>query len=291
MRVTTNMIFENAQGRIAVARQRVQEASDQVSTGKRVVHPGDGAGAAGLMTVALERLEIIERASSRASSEAQLVDGTLQGVSSLLARARELTVQLGNDTYSTAERAGGAQEIRDISSQLVQLMNTSVAGRYVFGGNVDRTPPFDATGAYSGDTAVRQVEVAPGLLANASVRADQMMKGVGGGVDVFAALASLANSLSANDGAAVRASLSSIEAAGDQVATSLTQVGGFLNAFESSRTVGEVAQQSLREMLANETEIDPFEAISKLSQAQHGLEAALSVSAKSFSTSLLDFLR
>ena len=43
-------------------------------------------------------------------------------------------------------------------------MNTQEAGRYLFGGNIDRTPPFDAAGTYAGDTGVRQVEVAPGLL-------------------------------------------------------------------------------------------------------------------------------
>lgn len=183
MRVTNQMTFDAGMRQVAIARERAQEAAERASTGKRVVHPGDSPASAGLIvanTVALERYQTIDKAVSRATSEAELVDGTLQNVSSLLARARQLAVQLGSDSYSVNERAGGAQEIQDISDQIVQLMNTSIAGRYIFGGNVDRTPPFDAAGTYTGDTAVRQVEVAPGLLENSSVRADQMLKGVGG---------------------------------------------------------------------------------------------------------------
>lgn len=288
------MTFEAGMRQVAIARERAQEAAERASTGKRVVHPGDSPASAGLIvanTVALERYQTIDKAVSRASSEAELVDGTLQNVSSLLARARQLAVQLGSDSYSANERASGAQEIRDISSQMVQLMNTSIAGRYIFGGNVDRTPPFDAVGNYTGDTAIRQVEVAPGLLENSSVRADQMLKGVGGGVDVFATLATLTTALTSDDGAAIRGSLANIELSGDQVSSALTQVGGFMNAFNSARSIGDVARQSLTQVLASESEVDMFEAFSNLTQTQQALEATLSVTAKSFNLGLMDYLR
>ena len=151
-------------------------------------HPGEDPAAAGVIVshrMALERFDTIDQTIARAAEEAEVADGALQEVSTLIARARELAVQLGNDTYSNIERAGGAHEIGAIIGQITQLMNTQVAGRYIFGGNIDRTPPFDALGNYSGDTNIRQVEVAPGLMQNQSVRADQALKGAGGGVDVY----------------------------------------------------------------------------------------------------------
>ena len=186
MRVTNQMIFDASRLQTASARERLIDAQEKVTTGQRVVHPGDDPGAAGAIiahTISLQRFDTINQGIGRATDESQLADGALQNVSTLIARARELAIQLGNGTYSASERLGGAQEIRDISGQIVTLMNTQEGGRYLFGGNVDRTPPFDPAGDYSGDAGVRQVEVAPGLLQNASVRTDIAVKGVGGGVD------------------------------------------------------------------------------------------------------------
>ena len=41
MRVTDKMIFQNAAANAAKSRDRAQTALEQVSTGMRVVHPGD----------------------------------------------------------------------------------------------------------------------------------------------------------------------------------------------------------------------------------------------------------
>ena len=293
MRVTNSMIYEAARSQTASARDRAFEAQQQVVTGVRVVHPGDDPVAAGIMVsykMSIDRLGTIDKAVTSATSELQVADGTLQGVSDLLARARELTVQLGNDTFSASERANGATEIRGISAQIAQLMNTQVAGRYIFGGNSDRTPPFDSAGAYLGDSATRQIEVAPGLLENSSIRADQALKGVGGGVDVFAALSTIATALSNNDGLAVRASIANLTTGGDQVASALTQAGVMMDGFQGAQTAGAVAKDSATKVLASETEVDVFEAATQMAAAQHSLEATLAATAKGFEMSLLKFL-
>lgn len=296
MRITNQMMYQNAQAQTMAARDRVVQAQNQVTTGLRVVHPGDDPAAAGLMVsqnAAVQRLDIIDKSISTASSEVQVADGALQSVSTLLARAQELAVQLGNDTYGTSERAGGAAEITDIKSQVSRLMNTQVAGRYIFGGNVDNAPPFDAAGTYSGDTTVRQVEIAPGLLGNSSVRADQAVKGVGltGGVDVFAVLTALATALSSNDGTGIRGAVAAISQSTDQVASALTSTGTMLSAFQSAQEIGTVAKDAAQKVLSASSEADIFQATSNLSLAQQSLEASLAVTGKSFSLSLLDYLK
>ena len=294
MRVTNQMLFEAQGQQIAAAREKMLEAQTRMTTGVRVNHPGDDPAAAGVIVshrMALERFDIIDQTIARAAEEAEVADGALQGVSTLIARARELAVQLGNDSYSNIERDGGALEISAIFGQMTQLMNTQVAGRYVFGGNIDRTPPFSALGAYAGDTNIRQVEVAPGLVQNQSVRADQALKGVGGGVDVFATLTTLSTAMAANDGAGIRGTLAALESSVDQIASALTQTGGILEGFSSARNIGGVAKLSAQTLLTAASEVDVFEAASALTRAQTSLEASLSVAAKSFNRSLLDFLR
>jgi flagellar hook-associated protein 3 FlgL len=293
MRVTERMIFEAAQVQIASSRDRLQEAQAQVSTGQRVVQPGDDPAAAGLIvsyTMAVQRHDTINQTAARATEEAQVADGTLQNVSTLMQRAHELAVQLGNDTYSATDRAAGALEIKSISDQIVALMNTQVAGRYLFGGNVDRSPPFDVAGNYSGDTAIRQLEVAPGLLQNSSIRADQALKGVGGGVDVFASLSTLSAALVANDGVAVRGAVGNVVSSGDQIAQALTHVGTILDSFMTAQSIGGVAKDSAQKLLSAESDADIFAATSQLTLAQQSLQASLVVSAKSFGISLLNYL-
>src|SRR5215831_12916324 len=163
MRVTDKMIFENAAANAAKSRDRAQSAMEQVSTGMRVVHPGDDPTVAAMMVrgqQTVDRMSAISQNASRAGSEMDAADSALQSLSDVLARARELAVQMGNDSYSAADRQGAASEVDGLIQQAVTLMNTNVDGRYIFGGNKDQTPPFDATGNYNGDTAVRQVEVA-----------------------------------------------------------------------------------------------------------------------------------
>ena len=294
MRVTNRMTFDQAQSQMMAARDRALQAQQQVTTGMRVDHPGDDPAAAGVMVsqgIAIQRLDTIDKTTSSAQGEVQTADGALQSVSTLLARAQQLAVQLGNDTYSAAERSAGAQEIDSISSQITQLMNTQVAGRYIFGGTKDNAPPFDSSGNYNGDANVRQIEIAPGLLQAASVRADVAMKGVGGGVDVFGALSALSTALNNNDGTAIRSSIDGVSRSTDQVAAALTSTGGILSAFDSAQQIGSVAKDSAQKVLSAQSEADIFEATSNLTLAQQSLQAALQVTAQSFGVSLLDYLK
>lgn len=293
MRVTNNQIFEVAKQQTAATREKLVEWQQKVATGVRVTHPGDDPAAAGLIVshrIAIGRLDTIDTSVARATDESQMADTALVGVSTLLAQARSLAVQLGNDTYSASDRAGAAQEIAGISAQIVQAMNTQVAGRYIFGGNVDRSSPFDASGNYLGDTAVRQIEVAPGLLQNASVRADVALKGAGGGVDVFAVLSSLATALNNNDSAGIRGSLTGLDGATDQIADAITQNGTILSGFESARSIGGAAKDAATKDLSSASEVDMFDAASQLAKAQQALEASLAVTSRSFTFSLLDFM-
>ena len=294
MRVTNRMTFDQAQAQMMAARDRALQAQQQVTTGMRVDHPGDDPAAAGVMVsqgIAIQRLDSIDKTTSSAQGEVQTADGALQNVSTLLARAQQLAVQLGSDTYSAAERSAGANEINSISSQIVQLMNTQVAGRYIFGGTKDSAPPFDASGNYQGDANVRQIEVAPGLLQASSIRADVAMKGVGGGVDVFGALAAVSTALSSNDGAGVRSAIGALGTSTDQVSAALTSTGGILSAFDSAQQIGSVAKDSAQKVLSAQSEADIFEATSNLTMAQQSLQASLAVTAQSFGVSLLDYLK
>jgi flagellar hook-associated protein 3 FlgL len=293
MRVTDRMMFDAASLNAARSRDRAQAAMEEVSTGMRVVHPGDDPAVAAAMVrgkQVVDRLDAITQNAGRAGDEVDAADNALQGLGNVLSRARELTVQMGNDTYSAADRAGAAIEIDALTRQAVTLMNRDVNGRYIFGGDQDRSPPFDATGNYTGDTAVRQVEVAPGVLEDASVRADVAVKGVGGGVDLFATLQALSTALSTNNGNSVRASLTSIDAATTQVTNALAKVGSMGDSFATAQTLATTTRDATIKSVASQSEADVFQSSSELALANQALNATLTAAAQSFHFSLVDKL-
>ncbi|HET6150508.1 MAG TPA: flagellar hook-associated protein FlgL [Polyangia bacterium] len=293
MRVTDRMMFDTATLNAAKSRDRAQAAMEEVTTGMRVQHPGDDPAVAAAMVrgrQVVDRMDAINQNAGRAGDEVDAADQALQSLATVLSRARELAVQLGNDTYSASDRAGGAAEIDALVRQSVTLMNREVNGRFIFGGDQDRTPPFDIAGNYTGDTAVRQVEVAPGVLEDASVRADIAIKGVGGGVDLFATLQALSTALTTNNGNGIRGALTDIDSATTQVTSTLAKVGSMGDAFATAQTLATTTRDATVKTVATQAEADIFAASSKLALANHALDATLTAAAQSFRFSLMDKL-
>ena len=291
MRVTDSMIFDRANVSIGRARSLEEAASAEASSGLRVRHPGDDPGAAGLVvgqSLNENRLATLSSTIGRAADELQSADNALDAVSSALSRARELTVQLSNDTYSASERSAAANEVNGLMKTVVAAMNTQMGKRYIFGGTQDTTAPFDAAGNYLGDTNVRKVEIAPGVLQDASVRGDVALKGVGGGVDVLASLQALSTALTANNVTAVRASLTPLDAGISQVSLVRTQAGSNVTVLDAAGAAANSAKLQATTAKSHLQEADTIESATKLSLAERALDAALSASAKTFRLTLLD---
>jgi flagellar hook-associated protein 3 FlgL len=293
VRVTDKMIFEGAKQRTGKARDDAEAASREVSTGVRVQHPWDDPAAAAAVVghrSSAARAQAIADIAGRASSELDAADQALGGMNDVLARARELVVQFSNDTYSAAERATAANEITGLLTQTRQFANTKFGGRYLFAGFKDDTEPFDANGGYSGDSGVRKAEVAPGQFENASIRGDEVFKGAGGGVDIFATLTAVRTALAANDGIGIRASLNGVEGSIDQVVQGRARAGSGVNVFDTAVTASEAVRDADNSAAAQRTDADVFTSASRLALAQRALDASLTASAKSFDLTLLSKL-
>jgi flagellar hook-associated protein 3 FlgL len=293
VRISDAWIFEQASVRSGAARERVDAAVEETSTGLRVRHPGDDPAAAGQVVQrrqAEKRWTTLGEVAKRAADELAASDNALGSVGDALARARELAVQMSNDTYSPEERAAAAEEVAGLYRGVVAQLNTRVGNRFVFGGRRDETSPFDAAGAYLGDAGVRQVEIAPGVLESSSVRADIIIKGVGGGVDVLAELQDLQTALAGNDMVNIRASLDGLDASINQVSQGRAQVGTGMNLFDAAVAAARTAATGETTGISHLQDADVIESASKLALAQRALDASLTAAARSFDLTLLDKL-
>jgi flagellar hook-associated protein 3 FlgL len=293
MRITDQQIYALANTNIQTARQEQAIAQGQVSSGKAVVHPWDDAGNAGLVAVQanqIERQGALASVAGRASDELTAADGAMDQVTTTLTRAHELAVQLANDTYNASDRANGAVEVQQLFAAVVSQLNVKAGDRYVFGGMRDGAPPFTAAGAYVGDANVRQVEIAPGLMQDASIRADQAFKGSGGGIDVLTELTTLQTALSTNNAVGIRAAVQSLGDGITQVSNFRARAGGMQNVFDVAQASAQQFGNSATDSKSKLEDADFFAASTRLAAAQTGLQATLSAAAQSFKLSLLDKL-
>ncbi len=294
MRVTDMMTYSNAMASSGRARDNVDAASEETSSGLRLVHPGDDPGAAGQVvahSLSKSRLTAIVSGATAAGDELRTADGALQTVNNAIQRAQELAVQMSNDTLNAAGRSAGAAEIGNLLQEVVSVMNTKQGNRYLFGGNLDDKPPFDPSGAYSGDAGVRRIEVAPGVTQAVSIRADIAIKGVGGGVDVLATMQKLQTALQANDTSGVQGTIDALSKSNDQVSLARTGAGVSMNALDATVAAGTIARDGETKQISHLQDADVVDSTTKLALAQHALEASLSASAQSFKFSLMDFIK
>jgi flagellar hook-associated protein 3 FlgL len=293
MRVTDSMTFDQAKQNIEAAQARQNAASQATSTGLRVTHPGDDPGAAGLIaanTLASAQYDAIGTAVGRASDELNAADSAMSDLSNTLTRAKEIATQLSNSTYSASDRAAAATEVAGLLQSAVASGNTQVNNRYIFGGTADSSPPFDATGNYSGNDQDRQIEIAPNVLQTVSVNADTAFKGAGGGTDMFAALSGLQTALSTNDVAGIQASLTTIDASISQVSVARSKAGGAASVLEASTSANSLGKLTATTAISHLGDADAVGATTELAAAQNALNATLTATAEDFQLSLVNKL-
>ena len=282
MRVSDSMMHELATRGVANNRESLFEAQRVASSGMRVEKPSDDPVAASLArgTKSRERRsDAVAMISGVAVVRLLAVDDTLGNVGDIMSRARELAVQGANDHVSANDRTAMATEIAALRAELLNLGNTKIEGEYVFSGlSVDRAP-FDATGAYLGETQLKEIEVGPGLRLATQVSAADIF-GASGGTNPFTALDDLEAALRADDGDAIHASIGGLSASVDQIANGRASAGGQQQALMQAAAAAERVLDAAIGRRPDLLEADPVESFTDLVKAEGALREALAIAAR-----------
>lgn len=137
MRVTELQTFGVLSNQLTRARGRALELQQRVSTGKLVRQPSDDPSAFNHIALDKSSLAAIEqrlRNITFGQTRLDLSDKILSNVTTSLSRVQELAVRFRSDTNGIAERAIGANEVRQLFAQLQQLANTDLNGQPIFTG-------------------------------------------------------------------------------------------------------------------------------------------------------------
>ena len=305
MRVTPTTMFLTVGGGLQQSIGRLQDAQERLSSGRRINRFSDSPTDAGTV-LGLAARERDWAAYTKAADDAigwlDTQDQALQSASSLLRRARELTLSAGNGTNSPAAREAIAAELDGLRDELASLANTTYLGRSVFGGFKATAVQQDGAGhwTWSGgavdanghllDEVTRRV--APEIKVRVNMDGSSVFGFATGGDDVFAVLDRLAADIRAGDTAAVTgADLQALDARMADVADGLSTVGARTNQVESARDVGLTRVDTLKAHRSTLEDVDLAETVMDLQMAEAGYQAVLGATARLTMPSLVDFLR
>lgn len=288
MRVTDSMIREAALQGLNANATSLSQIQEQLSSGKLLNRPSDDpARVRQAMKVrdSLSELQQFTRNIDAADQTVSASDAALASAGDLIQRANELAIQGANGTYSAADRQQIAQEVGQLSAQLVQLAGTKVGDAYVFSGFKSDVPPYASpAGPYQGDAGAVVARIAPG----ASVQVNVLGSTVFG--PALAALNQLQTELSA--GTAVSpGTISAISAAQNALLGGRATLGALQNRLDSTATFITQATTAAQQLLSQTEDIDMTAAITQYSARQLTYNAALKVNAQIMQTSLFDYLR
>ena len=279
MRVTDRLKMRTSTRQLQKLSVQNQQATQEAMTGKRVQHASDDSvsfGAASRMRQERVRQQGFLKSGAAAESYFTQADSALDSATDVLTRARELAVQLSSETLSPAQLEAGAQEVDALKQSLVDLGNTRFNGSYIFGGTADDAPPFDELGTYTGSASARDVSVGEGASVT-YFAGDEVFRGAG---DALGTLSALSDHLAAGRHDDVRASLTSLDSALDDVGRARQHAGSELGAISHARGFGEnlVLNHHIEE--ASQTDADFADTISRMTQARTSYEANIEIASR-----------
>jgi flagellar hook-associated protein 3 FlgL len=290
MRISNNMlqqrVLQNLQRNLASFAQ----AQDQVATGKRFERLSEDP-TAGVQVMTADRglsaIEQYRRNSAAARTRTDAEEATLNQLTDLLTRAKELALQEGSSTGSAVTRLATKAEVDGIIEQVVQLGNTQVGNEYIFAGDQVTTRPFDSSGAYSGDDGARQAEIGQGYLVTSNHSGRELLVSSG----VLSSLQALSTQLGSGTPSTIGPTASGIDSAFTNVQTMLATTGARVRQIESAMQNSDALETNLTLRRSDLQDIDLEAATTKFAGIQNTLQAALLSASRVLNTSLTDYLR
>jgi flagellar hook-associated protein 3 FlgL len=146
-RVTQGLMINDFNSNLHSREAELEKTQKQLSSGYRVNLPSeDPVAAINYMDYdsRLKEVSVYKSIVDNAKSKINMTDSSLDSVTSVVQRLRELAVQGANGVYSKEERQNMAVEVDQLSLELLQLANTYYKGNALFGGTMTDEAPFKA---------------------------------------------------------------------------------------------------------------------------------------------------
>lgn len=284
---------------------RVSQTSKQISSGVRVNQASDDPGAIASILENQNQIDQITQVQANlnlAKNNAATADGALQTASSLLDQLISIAAQGANATTTAASRTTLGQQVQQIEQQIVGIANTTVQGRYLFGGDDPSTQPYtfdwtSAEGVVQNNTAANTTTItnASGSSILPGMTAQQIFDlknpdGTPATGNVFQAAYSLGQALLANDQTGTANAAVAVKDAAAQVEQATAYYGNTEAWINQATNDASQRLTNMQGALSGLRDTDVAAAATQLTTDQTALQAALAAHASLNNKSLFSYV-
>lgn len=293
------MLGNNLLRNLEAAQGRMDQLQNQLSSGNRITRPSDdpvGIENALRMKSSISHVEQWKANASEGLSYMDTVDSTLGDMTEMLQRAKELALQGANGSMSTDDQKKIALEIDQIKEQMMQLANTRMGSKYIFGGTGNNEPfPKGATKGsdWQGTDDIVKFQVGSSLSLEISVNGKALfgVTSTPDSVGMFQTLDDLKKALSESDINGIQKGIGDLEFQVDNVVNYRAQLGARQNRMESLYQQLDTTALNLTQSLSDIMDADIAKTLVDFKSQENVYQAALSVGAKIIQPSLVDFMK
>jgi flagellar hook-associated protein 3 FlgL len=167
LKVSTKLFNQQQVDGFGKLRENIQSLQNKISTGKNIIQASDDpigiVKLSGLQQVK-DRFNQYSQNADNAINRLTIADTTLQSITNLMVRAKELSIQAANDTFGAQDREALALELEEMKNEMFSVANsTDSSGAFIFGGYHTNTQPFEKDNEgnieYKGDRGTNSVAV------------------------------------------------------------------------------------------------------------------------------------
>jgi flagellar hook-associated protein 3 FlgL len=302
MRVTQNMMSNLFVRNLQKQTEAMLQRQEQIVTQKRINRPSDDpSGMARVLdgrstlTAIDQYVENIKQGKTRL----ELNEEILNQVDDLVQQARELAETNSGAEITADQRAGTAENIKEIYDQVMQLANSRSGGNYMFAGYQTDTAPFTRDGNYNatyhGDSGSFQIPVVDNV--RVSVDADgqnYFQDATAGGVKIFDQLRDLINGLENTDlvagTAQIQATVDPLENAHIQIMDKRSEGAPKLYRLQASEQYWTNFKTKVQDAIGRDEDADITKVAVELNNLQTAYETSMAAAAKIIQRGLVDFL-
>jgi flagellin len=244
LRINSNIEAFNAHRNLQLTSVALSKSMQRLSSGLRINSAADDAAGLGISERMKAQISGVQQASRNAQdgiSMVQTAEGSMQEISSILQRVRDLAVQYNNGTYSTADRAAITAEVSQLDAEITRIIGSS---------NFNGIPLLGSA------TTLATLQVGPNSTASDQVAV--------AGVDAATSVGTAVSNFGTNG----VASLTAIDAAISNIAANRGSLGAVQNRLEHTVNSLSAYEENLMAAQSRIADVDMAEELTNLTRLQ-----------------------
>jgi flagellar hook-associated protein 3 FlgL len=285
--------------------QQLNQASAEVSSGKKVNEPSDDPSQVEdllQLRANQQHNQQIQSNLTLANSNAEAADNTISSSIQLMDQAVQLGTEGANSSSDGIDMTDLSQQVGEILDEMVSYSQTAVNGQYIFSGDqgqeptyqVDATAP-DGVDQLSDAPATQQIENPAGGSFPAALNAQQIFDarnadGTPASGNVFAALSGLESDLASGNTQAVAQDVTSVQAASAYLNQQEAFYGQVESRIQAAQSFSTNYDTQLQTEISGIQDADIPTAVMQLTESQTDLQASFEMEAELPHKTLFDYL-